>query len=70
MNDETVDQENQEINQADQEINQADQETSAITLVEFNEFNQNYVIGTLGIITALGFVFGALLGSVYGNIFK
>lgn len=54
----------------DQEVDQADQETVEITLQDFNEFNQNYVVGTLGIIISLGFLFGALLGSIYGHIFK
>lgn len=40
----------------------------AVTIQYINDLNSNMVTGTLGIVTCLGFVFGALLGSVYANI--
>lgn len=40
----------------------------AITLQAIEDLNQNIVMGDLGIITCLGFVFGALVGSIYANI--
>lgn len=43
-------------------------QNDSITLQALDDLNSNMVTGTLGIVTCLGFVFGALLGSVYANI--
>lgn len=43
-------------------------QNDSITLQSLEDLNSNMVTGTLGIVTCLGFVFGALLGSVYANI--
>lgn len=43
--------------------------SSSSTIIEhIDTLNSNVVYGSLGIIICLGFVFGALLGSIYANI--
>lgn len=54
--------------QYDDVSNEEVQEISSISFQNVDELNTNLCISTLGIVTCLGFVFGALLGSVYVNI--
>lgn len=42
--------------------------TAVIQVIQ--DYNMNYINGTLGIVGCLGFVFGALLGTVYERIFR